>query len=315
MTKLTILRGLPGSGKTTLAKAEYPNSVLVERDILRVELYPLEKGQAYYVHPDFQRREARVTQILHNRIKDLLAQGVDVVSADTSLSARTVKDLARVARSVGGHIEVEVVVVDTPVEECIRRQKFRPEDEQVPEEVIRSMHGRYFPLKEVDLTNVMASKDEKAAKFYASLEPVKPLTGAPWALIVDIDGTVATHEGIRGHHDYHRVLEDAPKDDIIELVNVLWPEHASPVIFVSGRPDSCREDTVEWLKAHGLPSDNLFMRKTGDFRPDYLVKYELFNEHIRGNYNVRYVLDDRNQVVKMWRALGLTCLQVAFGDF
>lgn len=311
MTKLTILRGLPGSGKTTLAKAEYPNSVLVERDILRVELYPLEKGQAYYVHPDFQRREARVTQVLHDRIRDLLAQGKDVVSADTSLPARTVKDLARIARSVGNHIEVEVVVVDTPVEECIRRQKFRPEDEQVPEKVIRRMHTRYFPLKEVNLT----ARDEEAAKFYASVEPVKPLTGAPWALIVDIDGTVASHEGIRGHHDYHRVLEDAPKGDIIDLVNFLWPVHMSEVIFVSGRPDSCREDTVEWLKAHGLPSGNLFMRKTGDFRPDYLVKYELFNEHIRGKYNVGYVLDDRNSVVAMWRALGLTCLQVADGAF
>ena len=27
------------------------------------------------------------------------------------------------------------------------------------------------------------------------------------------------------------------------------------------------------------------------------------------------VLDDRNQVVKMWRENGLTCLQVAEGDF
>lgn len=27
------------------------------------------------------------------------------------------------------------------------------------------------------------------------------------------------------------------------------------------------------------------------------------------------VLDDRNKVVKMWRELGLTCLQMAEGDF
>ena len=57
------------------------------------------------------------------------------------------------------------------------------------------------------------------------------------------------------------------------------------------------------------------MRKEGDNRPDEVVKEEIFNENIRGNYSVRFVLDDRSKVVDMWRQLGLKCLQVAEGDF
>ena len=57
------------------------------------------------------------------------------------------------------------------------------------------------------------------------------------------------------------------------------------------------------------------MRKTGDFRKDSIVKKELFDENVRGKYNIEFVLDDRNQVVEMWRSIGLVCLQVADGNF
>jgi hypothetical protein len=63
-----------------------------------------------------------------------------------------------------------------------------------------------------------------------------------------------------------------------------------------------------WIKLH-LP------RKSGDNRKDSVVKEEIFNEHIKPNFIVEFVLDDRNQVVEMWRKLGLTCLQVADGNF
>ena len=58
------------------------------------------------------------------------------------------------------------------------------------------------------------------------------------------------------------------------------------------------------------------MRKTEDVRKDAIVKKEFFDTHIRDKYFVKYVLDDRNQVVDMWRLeLGLACLQVNYGDF
>ena len=57
------------------------------------------------------------------------------------------------------------------------------------------------------------------------------------------------------------------------------------------------------------------MRTIGDHRSDFIIKQEIYEREFKGKYNVLYVLDDRNQTVNMWRALGLTCLQVAAGDF
>ena len=46
------------------------------------------------------------------------------------------------------------------------------------------------------------------------------------------------------------------------------------------------------------------------------IKKEIVDEHIKGKYFVKFVLDDRDQVVDMWRKeMGYACLQVNYGDF
>lgn len=156
----------------------------------------------------------------------------------------------------------------------------------------------------------------------------------PWCIICDIDGTVALNDGHRDFFDWSLVGNDKPNERVCELVRELmeWTE----VIFMSGRMRECYGDTQDWIGRHiakhqwpgsnggrrtsndwrALPTANkLFMRADGDRRPDNIVKRELYDEHIDGKYRVRFVLDDRNSVVRMWRAMGLTCLQVADGDF
>lgn len=56
------------------------------------------------------------------------------------------------------------------------------------------------------------------------------------------------------------------------------------------------------------------MRVAGDNRPDTIVKYEMFQK-IKDKYNIVGVFDDRECVVEMWRAVGLTCFQVDWGMF
>ena len=133
------------------------------------------------------------------------------------------------------------------------------------------------------------------------------------AVIVDIDGTVATRTN-RDPYDYSKVLDDAPKPDVIEVVNCLW-KAGHKIIFVSARDDSCYDDTFEWLRLHCPPFMKLFMRKTGDTRNDGVVKREIYEELIKPNFDVVCVLDDRQRVVDMWRSIGLTCLQVDYGNF
>ena len=73
---------------------------------------------------------------------------------------------------------------------------------------------------------------------------------------------------------------------------------------------------MAWLDRHvGVPYDGLHMRVTGDQRKDSVVKAEIFDREIRDRYHVVGVFDDRAQVVRMWRSLGLTVFQVAEGDF
>lgn len=150
-----------------------------------------------------------------------------------------------------------------------------------------------------------------------------------WAFIIDIDGTVALrnpegqtvdpkgNDTYRGIHDYHRVSEDLPNNGVISVLKFLQDACRSHVFFVyvSGRPDSCREDTEKWLTDNGLVFDKLFMRQTGDYRKDFIVKQEIYDAMIQPQYKVLAVFDDRQQVVDMWRSNGLICLQVAPGDF
>jgi hypothetical protein len=87
------------------------------------------------------------------------------------------------------------------------------------------------------------------------------------------------------------------------------------VILMSGREDKFRPETERWLNANDVVYSMLLMRKTGDFRKDAIVKRELYETHIKGKYQVFFVLDDRDQVVTMWREQGLVVFQVADGDF
>lgn len=92
-----------------------------------------------------------------------------------------------------------------------------------------------------------------------------------------------------------------------------------PVVFMSGRPDTYRAVTTKWLSRYDLGHRYLYMRTAGDHRPDAIVKGELFTqlcaEHGLLNTDILFCIDDRQCVVDMWRALGLTCLQCAKGDF
>lgn len=137
------------------------------------------------------------------------------------------------------------------------------------------------------------------------------------AIIVDIDGTLAKMNG-RGPFEWHRVGEDKlnkPVRDVVQAMNWGYPGDIEIIIF-SGRDGSCKEETVKWLANNDIDYDQLHMRPAGNFEKDNIIKRRLFDEHIAGKYDILFVLDDRNQVVDMWRKdLGLTCFQVDYGDF
>ncbi len=138
----------------------------------------------------------------------------------------------------------------------------------------------------------------------------------PHCVICDIDGTVALMNG-RGPYDRNKYLTDLPNTPVVNLVKELI-SGGTEVIYVSGRDERGREDTLQWLRNNGLWNtlySRLFMRPAFDSREDSIIKEEIFNREFRGKYYVRFVLDDRRRVIDKWRELGLTALAVAEGEF
>lgn len=295
MTTLTVTRGIPASGKTTWAQAQ--NTPTVCRDDLRKSVFGLQcKGVLG------RTAEATITTLQESMVRDLLKNGSDVIVADMNLRAAYVRRWQKIALELGA----EFVVKDFPItlDEALSRNANRTDS--VPENVIRDLHRKFGDLRPVDL-----SLNENSVR----VRQYTPLTDKPRAVIVDIDGTVANLDG-RDPYDYSdAVLNDKPRKNIIELVNTL-SDAGYAILFVSGRKAMCYWDTWVWLARHTeVVSFALYMRRDGDNRRDRHVKYEIFDNDIRDNYNVAFVLDDRKQVVDMWRELGLDCLQVAEGNF
>ncbi|MFY1686321.1 AAA family ATPase [Plantactinospora sp. WMMB782] len=309
MPKLIITRGLPGSGKTTKAKLWVASDPVRRARVNRDDLRQMAHAGTYIKQGgESPGTEKAIIAIRDASISHLLRLGIDVVDDDTNLPTRAARDLRRLATLAGADFEVWDLT-DVPVEECIERDKQRTAPAYVGAEVIRDFHRRFVHGKPWPLPLPIEVSDA-----LDSMVPYVPLLDKPKAVIVDIDGTVALMCA-RSPFDESRVHEDRPNPAVIEAVRAM---HAADylVIFCSGRTDACRGATEKWLIEHvDVPFTALHMRASGDTRKDSTVKRELFNKHIRDSYNVVGVFDDRQQVVDMWRSLGLTVFQVAPGDF
>lgn len=289
MTTLTMTKGLPGSGKTTWAReqvlaAKPGGVVIVCKDDLRAMLH------ADLFHGKNEKQVVRVRDYL---VRNFLLDGVSVIVADTNLNPVHEEALEKIAGETGANFFVKDFT-DVPLHTCIKRDLQRAKS--VGEGVIRDMYQKW-----------LAPKPEAPP----ALDPDKP-----HAVLVDLDGTLAKMTG-RSPYDWDRVDEDEPNQDIVDLVNTLRDAGAT-IVFVSGRDGRAREKTRGWLVRHVGPwttSAKLLMRSAGDNRRDSIVKAEIYDAAIRDVFNVWLVLDDRDQVVDMWRQRGLRTLQVAPGSF
>lgn len=142
------------------------------------------------------------------------------------------------------------------------------------------------------------------------------------AIIVDLDGTLADIrvrlKHLTGHRkdwkSFNKSIEtDSIHDWCREIIIRFASDHQ--ILIVSGRTDDLKQETQAWLKKFNVPYHHLFMRKKNDFRADNIIKREIFENEIRQNFKIVFVLDDRQKVVEMWRAENLVVLQCAPGNF
>lgn len=144
-------------------------------------------------------------------------------------------------------------------------------------------------------------------------------------IVVDIDGTVAQvgdrlkylqQEKKDWDAFYEHCDEDEPIWDVIKMVEMFSMQQYE-IVFCTGRRESVRQKTVEWLERNLWLNGNysLLMRKDNDWRPDTEVKPELlYNEGITPD-SVLFIFEDRASMCKKWRELGFRCFQVADGQF
>jgi hypothetical protein len=142
-------------------------------------------------------------------------------------------------------------------------------------------------------------------------------------VICDIDGTIAdcSHrlhwiesKPKNWKAFYAGVLNDAPILHMLFQLDTFAKEDI-PIVLCSGRGEECRGTTIQWLYDNDVPFMKLYMRPAKDYRQDYIVKEELLAQILADGFKPNLVLDDRTQVVEMWRHRGLRTIQVAFGDF
>lgn len=276
--KLIATVGLPGAGKSFWARTQ--DAFRVNKDDIRQALH----GGIWS-----KENERDVIRYRDKTIREHLKDS-DVISDDTNFAEKHITNLRKIAQECGAEFEIKYFT-DVSLEECIKRDAGRSGRAHVGESVIRDMYDQFLrPVVKQEIIH-----------------------GLPTCICTDIDGTIADGAGLRSMYDWHKVGVDKPKQTIIDI---FLQCKADKKFILSGRDGICRSETIQWLFDHDVTYDGLFMREAGDMRKDSIIKREIYDREIKGKYNVLFILDDRNQVVDLWRRdLGLTCLQVAYGNF
>ena len=288
MSKIIFLKGLPASGKSTWARefvSKNRNWIRLNKDDLRNMLH-----DGVYTKENENRVFNFRNQLLHAAMMD----GLNIIIDDTNFNPYHEKLVKEVAQEYKA--EFEVKFFDVPLEECLRRNSQRVGKAKVPDEVIVDMYNKYLKKEVLDKPYNDRSRSH--------------------CVVCDLDGTLALMNGGRGPFEWDKVYQDEINLPVWECLNAMR-RAGFVIIFVSGREDSCREETQRWLrdKCGFVEEYPLFMRKSKDNRKDSIVKEEIYRKHIFPFYYIQFVLDDRNQVVDHLRELGLTVFQVAPGNF
>lgn len=292
--KLTVLVGLPSSGKTTWAVNNRQKSeIIISRDDVRLANY----GVLYGPPID----ENFVTKVQRQQIIGALENGFSIIVADTNLTRSNVQRIVDLAAQFA--VPVEYIYFEKPVQTLIDYDKNRG-PRSVGERVIRKMASKAGINDKGHIS--------RHTYYYHDIKPYVNDESLPDCIVVDLDGTVARHVD-RSPYDYSKVYTDEVIEPVWNIVKAV-EDSGVEIVFLSGRNEECRDETARWLrdKLGRDESQPLFMRpRTNPNGPDFIVKDELLEQYVVPNYNILAVADDRRQVVQMWRTKGLTVLDVA----
>jgi len=317
MPKITILQGLPASGKSTWAKEQilksHGRTKMVNKDDLRALLD---------VNKWTRDNEKFVLKVRDSIIGEAMSKGLDVIVDDTNLSPKHISHITVIVeiwnktgveaemltdgriKHTQYTVEVNDSFLQVPYKECVKRDLARPNS--VGEKVIRGMWLQYI---------------YKAEKLTQNKE-------LPHVIVCDLDGTLCLFgKNNPFERDFSKDICSEPVKQIIRMVCNPVPNmfNGNKIIFLSGRNSKYEKVTIDWIDKNvfdlheslaGLELEKykLYMRKEGDSRSDMIVKNEMFEEFIKDKYYVDFILDDRKSVKALWVTKGLFVLDVNQND-
>jgi predicted kinase len=286
--KAIVCVGISASGKTTWAR-NHLEHVLISRDDYRRKILSekldreLLDGELWFLWK--WKDEDRVTAMVQADIAKCAENGKNIIIADTNLVEKYRTLMVSRLEELG----YEVIIKPFPIsfEDAMIRDARRADGVGV---------------------SVLMKQWKQWNK--TMMRPTySPSQFAPKAVMVDVDGTLATM-GDRGPFDWNKVGDDLVRQEIADMVRG-YKAMGYFIVVMSGRDSVCRKETVSWLNDNNIPFSELFMREENDNRPDQIIKEELFWHKVANHYNVKLVIDDRPKVVRMWHDLGLSVAAVA----
>lgn len=298
MPKLILCQGIQGSGKSTFARkwaSEDPEHRV------RLNYDDLRNMMGIYWVPS---REGMLKEMEEAFLKKAFLKGYDIIIDNMNLNPKTIEKYENWAKEY--NYDLERILFDTPVEECIRRDKTR--SNPIGEVVIKRTWNTY--------RNYIIQESIKKMKE----KEMKQNPNLPHCILVDMDATLFLNTNGRPFYgdelEPTDILKDEPIPGTIALVKA-YQASGNLVFGLSGREDTqgIRLNTEKQCANQGIYLDKLFLRPKGSRKKGDEQKKELFEKYIKGQFYVDFVLDDSSKVVKMYRDLGLTCLQPNEGKF
>lgn len=303
MNKLILVQGISGSGKTTYAK-QWVEEDPIHR--IRLNYDDLRCMLGKYWVPE---REPLMKKVFHSSLIEAMYDKYDIIIDNMSnLNPKHQQEYINLIKDWNNEnvnkYKIEFKLINTPIEVCIEHDSKRIIP--IGEKVIRQQWKKYRDyIIQQSIKNMLDNQ-------------LKDNSNLPHCIIVDMDATLCFSTSGRpffGPGAAEQMINDIPNTNVIDLVRAYCNEYDCELVVITGRDESCRKSTLEWLNKHYLYPNLLLMRKEGDYSKGEECKKKLYEENIKDKYNVDLVFEDSSKVVKMYRDLGLTVLQPNEGKF
>lgn len=297
MKKPAILTiGVSGSGKTTFALnyiKEHPDFRIICRDDIRWEMMIKDGLEPCWKNWNWK-LERKVTDIKNQMIVDYYNDHsvAGIIIADTNLNEHCLTVTKDGLEFVGYEIILEYFPITW--EEVCKRNAAR-------------QHG-------IEIS-VLAKQYEIWNKLM--IPQYTPDKHLPKAVIFDIDGVIAHHDGTtdqqkrsRGPFEWYKVDGDRVDEEIKAVIEG-FDAAGYKIIFLTGRDGCCFTATYHWLWELFPDSDfELHMKQPGDRRSDVINKSEIFWNKLVTRYNIKLVFEDRPKMCRYWQSIGLKVIQI-----